>query len=188
MAKDKKIAKERTIEEIVADTILQGNMTGKVITIDGKDYRITDPTPATLMMVSAEVSKMPHIDMHPDNILLEVLRTAKNAKPIGRIAAIMILGAKRIMEHNKVTLCKQTKRWSWRHFRYVHEWTESNSVNELDYLTKVILTSITIQTLSDFITERLKELQIGAFFGLTTTLSEVNILKPTKVVETAHGE
>lgn len=84
--------KDKTLEEQVASTILQASTIGKTITINGEEYEITDPTPATLMMVSAEVSNMPKVNRDSENILVEVLRTAKDSVPIiGRIAAILLL-------------------------------------------------------------------------------------------------
>ena len=182
--------KDKTLEEQVASTILQASTIGKTITINGEEYEITDPTPATLMMVSAEVSNMPKVNRDSENILVEVLRTAKDSVPIiGRIAAILLLGAKRISQHREITVEETKKRWSWRKFRFVKETTISSKGWEMDYLAHRITTDLTISTISDFISKRLGEMQVGDFFGLTTSLSAVNILKQTKEVEeTAHGE
>lgn len=179
----------------MAETILQASTTGNTINIDGQEYTITDPTPATLMMVSSEVSKLPKVDMESENILFEVLRTAKDMQPIGRIAAILILGAKRIREGseqggNKGGSTPTTRRNGW--FSFLQ--TKNNNKeavqkrSELDTLSQKCLETVTIRTLSAFIGKRLSEMQVGDFFGLTTSLSAVNLLKTTKEVETAHGE
>lgn len=178
----------KTTEQIVAETILQTATTGSTIDVDGQEFTITDPTPATLMMVSAEVSRMPRVNTKADNILFEVLRTAKDTNPIGRIAAILILGAKRIKEGHFIRAQKQSTRWSWRRMRRVREWKTIWRQSELDWLSEKLLDSLTIATLSELITKRLGEMQIGDFFGLTTSLSAINILKATKEVETPHGE
>lgn len=179
---------KRTIEQEVVDTLVLENMTGHAINVAGKSYTITDPTPATLMMVSAEVSKMPAIDSKTNNVLYEVLLKAKDARPIGRIAAIMLLGAKRIKQNRKVPFCHQERRWSWRKFRFVNTWVKCSDQNELDFLTDRILEDVTTQTLAKFIGKRIGELQVGDFFGLTTSLSAINMIRATKEVETARGE
>lgn len=179
---------QKTTEQIVAETILQTSTTGSKIDIDGMEYTITDPTPATLMMVSAEVSCMPHVNQQADNILFEVLRMAKDAQPIGRIAAILILGAKRVRENYEISWRKKVRKWSWRKFRHITEWKVMKTQNELDWLAEQLIDTLTTATLSNLIMKRLGEMQIGDFFGLTTSLSAINILKPTKEVETARGE
>lgn len=179
---------------MVAETILQTSTTGSTISIDGQEYTITDPTPATLMMVSSEVSKLPKVDMGSENILFEVLRTAKDMQPIGRIAAILILGAKRIREDNeqggnKGCSTPTTRRYGW--FAFLTKKNKKEVVrkkSELDTLAQKCLETVTIRTLSAFIGKRLSEMQVGDFFGLTTSLSAVNLLKATKEVETVHGE
>lgn len=178
----------KTLEQIVAATILQTTTTGSVIDIDGQKYTIADPTPATLIMVSAEVSRMPKINAATDNILFEVLRTAKDMQPIGRVAAILILGAKRIKENRLIVLSRQVKKWSWKKFRRVETWEPVCTRKEIDWLAERILESLSPQTISNLITKRLAEMQVGDFFGITTSLSAINILKATKEVETAPGE
>ena len=183
----------KTLEQVVAETILQASTTGSTITIDGQEYTITDPTPATLMMVSSEVSKLPKVDMGSENILFEVLRTARDMQPIGRIAAILILGAKRIREdseqgEDKGGSTPTTRRNGWFSFLTNNNKEAVQKRSELDTLAQKCLETVTIRTLSAFIGKRLSEMQVGDFFGLTTSLSAVNLLKTTKEVETAHGE
>ena len=189
MAESNTNTEKKTIEQEVVDTLVLENMTGHVINVAGKTYTFTDPTPATLMMVSAEVSKMPAIDAKTNNVLYEVLLKAKDARPIGRIAAILLLGAKRIKQNHKVPFCHQERKWSWRKFRFVNTWVNCSDQNELDYLTDRILEEVNTKTLAQFIWKRIREMQVGDFFGLTTSLSEINMIRATKEeVETAHGE
>lgn len=174
---------QNTLERQVVDTILQRKTTS--LTIDGHTYEIPSPTPATLMMVSEETCNMPEINPKPKNILNETLRTAKDCKALGRIAAILVLGAKRIRENHKVETAR-FRRWSWCKFRFI---TTAKTESEIDYISNKILEEISPQTLNEAITKRLLEMQVGDFFGLTTSLSATNILKPTKEVEpTAHGQ
>lgn len=150
------------IEQKVSDTILQQ---GEEIVVCGKRYVVTPPTPATLIMVSAEVAKLPQIK--GNDMLGETLRAAKDCEPIGRIAAILILGAKRI---------RQKKAW-W-------QWGE----NETDKLSRSILEEMTTRQVADLIASLLGKMQIGDFFVLTTSLLGVNLTKNTREVEaTASG-
>ncbi|MFW5481612.1 MAG: hypothetical protein ACOCN9_01835 [Prevotella sp.] len=189
MAESNTNTEKKTIEQAVVDTLVLENMNGHTINVAGQTYTFTDPTPATLMMVSAEVSKMPAIDAKTNNVLYEVLLKAKDARPIGRIAAILLLGAKRIKQNRIVPFCHQERKWSWRKFRFVNTWVKCSDQNELDYLTDRILEEVNTKTLAQFIWKRIREMQVGDFFGLTTSLSEINMIRATKEeVETAHGE
>ena len=178
------------LEKLVSDTILQ--KTSEVIVIDGVEYPITPPTAGTVIMISELVSQLPVVNRHTDNILLEVLGTAKDLSVIGKIAATLILGAKRIKErrYTTITHTTETKRWSWRKFRFVVERaTTTQRLLEVDYLAEKILNEVTNETLVKLVSKRLGTMQIGDFFELTTSLSEANLLKRTKeVVATASGE
>lgn len=178
----------KTLEQRVVDTLVLGKLTGNTLDVGGETYTFADPTPATIMMVSAEVSKMPSIDSNTKNVLYEVLLKAKDARPIGRIAAILLLGAKRIKEGHMVQSLRREKRWSWRKLRFIDTQVEGGSKTELEYLTDKILEEITTKTLASFIGKRIGEMQVGDFFGLTTSLSAINMIRATKEVETAHGE
>lgn len=172
----------KTLEQQVCDTILQRKTTS--LEIEGITYEMPAPTPATIMMVSAEVHKMPRIQQNPKSILNEALRTAKDCEALGRIAAILILGAKRINENRKVVK-SETCKWNWRKLRFI---TKQEIESELDFVARHILEELTPATINETITKRLMEMQVGDFFGLTTSLSAINILERTKEVEpTAHG-
>jgi hypothetical protein len=177
-----------TIEKKVADAILE-KATDK-ITIEGNDYPIAPPTTGTLILISELVATMPIVNKNA-NALYEVLRTAKDLSVIGKIAATLILGAKRIKEQRKV--CKtenvQHKHWSWRKLHKVTDTTtKSVKVLEVDYLAEKLIDEVETHTLNNVIVKRLGESQFGDFFVLTTSLSEVNLLKRTKEVETASGD
>lgn len=151
------------IEQKVSDTILQQ---GEEIVVCGKKYIVAPPTPATLIMVSAEVAKLPTIN--DSDMLSETLRMAKDCAPIGKIAAILILGAKEIR--------KQRKTW-WR-------W----GATEADRLAKSVLEDMTTRQIADLLAVLLGKMQIGDFFVLTTSLKGVNLTKSTREVgATASG-
>ena len=84
------------MESEVADAILQEPLE---VVIDGTTYSVPQPTVATLVKVSKYISYLPSINADTDNVLLEMLRKAKDCKTVGKIAAIMVLGAKRVNEN-----------------------------------------------------------------------------------------
>lgn len=178
------------LEKLVTDTILQ--RASDVIVIDGTEYPIAPPTPATLILVSELVSTLPEVNRQADNILLEVLSIAKDLSVIGKITATLILGAKRIKEQRYITIeqATETRRWSWKRFRFVVEMaTTTRKVLEVDYLAERILDEVTNETMLRVVLKRLGMMQIADFFELTTSLSEANQLKRTReVVATQFGD
>lgn len=161
-----------TIEHKVAESILQ---TAKdSITIAGQTYEFGKPTVATVIMCSHLISLIPEVrQVDPDNIAYEMLRVSKDMNVIGEIAAVLILGAKRVAEHRKV-------RVSARRDDPNASSEETIEIEEKDALAENILLELSVKELSSLITGRLTNLGIGDFFVLTTSLAEANILKPTR--------
>lgn len=154
------MANKKIIETKTAEAILQSG--SETFTVAGQDYEVSKPTVATVIMCSELISQIPEVrDVDPENIVYEVLRVAKDTKIIGRIAAVLMLGAKRVLEHRKVSV-------------------ESVEIDETEYVAQNILLEYSPKELEMLITGRLTKLEIGSFFGLTTSLAEANILKPTK--------
>ncbi len=178
-----------TIEEKTAAAILE-KATDK-ITVGGGEYSIAPPTTGTLILVSGLVSTMPAVSKNAKNALYEILSTAKDLSVIGKIAATLILGAKRIKENRKAvrTETEYVKRWSWRRLRTVEAArTKATEVPEVDLLAERLLDEVDIRTLNGIIVKSLGKSQFGDFFVLTTSLSEVNLLRRTKEVGTASGD
>ena len=179
-----------TIEKKVADAILQ--RTSDMLEIDGNVYPIAPPTPATLILISELIAGMPEVRIDADNILFEVLNKAKNCKVLGKIVATLILGAKRVNEHRKVLVDKVVPKrvFSWKRLRLetVYSKMKKVEVDEVEHLSKLILEGCTPKTLRELVAKRISALEISDFFGLTTSLSEANLLKRTKEVETTYGE
>lgn len=178
------------LEQAVSDAILQKS--SETITIDGVTYPITPATVATVIMVSELAAQLPTINKGTDNVLQEVLSAAKDCKVLGRIAATLILGAKRVKEGRQKEL-KETdhvRQWSWRKMRHVtHEVEKVRYVAEIDYLAEKILDEVTNDTLTKLLGARLSLMQIGSFFELTTFLGGANLLRRTREVEeTASGD
>lgn len=180
---------EKSIESKTANCILE--ISHDTVKIAGEEYLIPQPTPATLIMISELVSQMPAIDGRTDSVVYEILGKAKDLSVIGDIAATLILGAKRVKERREKTITHvvETERWSWKKFRFVTDRTETvDRMPELEYLSKKILEELSNADMLRLISDRLHNMQIGDFFVLTTSLSEANLLKRTKEVETASGE
>lgn len=177
-----------TLEKKVADAILE--RVSDSITIDGKEYPVAPPTTGTLILISELVSTMPIVNSNAPNALYEVLSKAKDLSVIGKIVATLILGAKRIKEQRKVakTITEYHECWSWRKFRKTAKArTKTIYVSEVDVLSERLLDDVAPQTLNKVAVKRLGESQFGDFFVLTTSLSEINLLRRTKEVETASG-
>ena len=191
MGKRHIISDKRTLEQEVADSVLESK--GAAITIGGTEYRPAPPTIATIIEISAIVSTIPTVNKDSDNILYEVLRTAKDMRPLGDIAAVLILGSKRARENRPITKAgekTEARYWSWRKFRMVTETKqgEDTTVSERRYLSDAILSEMSPHTLLELVIKLIGNLQLGDFFELTTSLSAANLLKRTKEVGTASGE
>jgi hypothetical protein len=174
-----------TIEKRVAGAILQ-EPSGK-LTINGQTYEVAPPSIATLISVSSLVQELPKTDRDA-GVLSEVLRTAKDSKVIGEIAATLILGAKRIRERRMVRVRIPAKRkWNWRRLSFTDQ--TQKETTELQCLSETILDEVPPKELSELIGKRLIDMQVGDFFALTTSLSEIRMTKSTREVDpTAHGD
>ena len=178
-----------SIEKKVTDAILQ--RASLSIEIEGREYPIAPATPATLILVSELIAEMPEVRSNVDNILFETLRTARDCKVVGKIVATLILGAKRIKENRSLTIEKESssRRFSWRKLRFINEVKDIEVVSELEYLSTLILENCSPAAIGQVVSQRLMDMGLSDFFGLTTSLSEANLLKSTKEVEaTQFGE
>lgn len=156
----------RTIESKVAKTILQ--QPGKV-KIGEKEYSIAPPSVATLILMSEEISKMPHFSMSTDNIVSDVLRNAKDCRQLGDILAVAILGAKGLKSNGK-TPCRK-----WFHIQ-----TRRAGNDRKEELARILLEECSPKELNDIMITILKDMQLSDFFGLTVSLAEINLLRKTK--------
>lgn len=160
---------KRTIENKVADAILERNV-GE-IKIDGNVYEIAPPSIATLILVSEIVSQFPIVREDADQVT-SVLHHAKEFRGLGDLAAVLILGAKNLTETR--TIRKKILGLT------VHR--KQVTVDKQAELAKLFLENVRPSVLLEVIVKRLIDLEVGDFFGITTSLTEVNILKPTKEV------
>lgn len=176
---------KKSIEKKVADTILQ---TPETLVVGGVEYLIFPPSTATLIMISELVADMPTIDENTENVLTEVLSVAKDMKVIGKIAATLVLGAKRIKERNKVKVWRKVERRKFSFLKLRHVTTtehESEEMLEIDNLAEVLIDEMDSRQLKELVSERLTNMGIPDFFGLTASLSAANLLRKTREAETA---
>ena len=164
---------DKTIEEKVSRTILEKNQS---VVIDGKTYNVAPPTTATLIIVSELVSRLPRIKMNSEKVLGECIANAKDFRVIGKIAAVLILGAKRCTETNMF----QENKGLFRNIfnRCENVFGTKKSIEK--QLSDRILMSMSPKELSGLIMRLLGGMQIADFFGITAFLAEVNLLRTTK--------
>lgn len=172
------MVKEDTIESRVASAILE-RPSGEII-IDGKAYAIAPPSLATLILVSEIIATLPIVEKTDDNEkkTLSVLRFARDYKALADIAAVLILGAKNLTEQREKTV---TKRYLFGLIKRQHKTTET--INRAKELAQDILLNISPSELFETIMKKLRDNEIGVFFLITTSLSEANLLAPTRGVE-----
>lgn len=166
----------RTIESRVADEVLQRPMTVK---IGGKDYDVAPPTLATLILVSAEIARMPSEKIDMKDMIYGTIARAEEYRPVADAIAVLILGAK--------GLKGTRKRLRSRYFGLVREEVEE-PVDLKAELSELILNECSPHDLNMMLVDLLKRMQLGDFFGLTVSLTEINLLRRTKeTVTTASG-
>ncbi len=162
-----------TIEKKVAEAILQKPIEVEVGT---HKYTIAPPSIATLIMASEAVARLPHIKLDAEKVVEEALSVAKDCRAVGEIVAILILGAKRLKEHN----VQRVKRRHSLVRGYIH-WTTFEVVDEKERLSNELLDTLSPEELYLLLAQILTKMQIQDFFGLTTFLCEINLLRQTKV-------
>lgn len=170
--------KRETIENRVASAILE--RPDHSITINGKEYKFGSPSLATLILVSEIVSTLPVVENTEDNAqkIYSALHYAKDFKPLAEIAAILILGAKNLTENREI---KKTKKYCFGLIK--RKVSHIETIDRKAELAQEILLNLSPSQLFDCIVKRLQENEAGIFFVITTSLSEVNLIKPTREVE-----
>ena len=175
---------EQNIETKVARTILQQP---EEMTIGDKTYKIAPPSVATLILASEVVSHLPQVRLDEEKVIEETLSIAKDCRELGDLLAILILGAKHI--NDKVERREtQRKRHLWGLFHTTRTITITETAKES--LSRELLENITPRDLNNGVAKIINMMQVGDFFGLTTFLTEINLMRPTKVETepTASGQ
>lgn len=172
------------IEQRVADTILQR---ATEIKIGARKYQVAPPSVATLILISEAVAKLPTGKLDENNIVGEVLAVAKDCEVLGEIAAILILGAKKVGEVERIAQTTQKTYFGGLITRTNTQYVE---VSRLALLKKEILETLSPAELHSLIARLLQGLDLSDFFAVTTFLTEINLLRRTKVETkmTAFGQ
>ena len=166
---------QQTIESRVADAILERKIGS--VEIDGKTYDIAPPTLATLILVSEMVSTLPVVERVPNNqIVNSVLHYAKDYRKLGDICAVLILGAKNLTQEIEETHTRRILGLFNRRYK------AKRVIDRKAELSRLITENMRPSVVFDVIVKRLQDMEVGSFFSITTSLSDANILKPTKEV------
>ena len=171
--------KKETIETRVAEAVLQQPME---VAVGKSTYLVAPPSVATLILASEAVSRLPAGAMDEQRVLEETLAKAEYCRPLGEVAAILILGAKGLTETVKVKE-KQRRRYLFGLFHLTRTVEVERIVNRKEQLADDLLENLTPSELNLLISQILRRMQIADFFGLTTVLTGANLLRPTKVEE-----
>lgn len=182
-----------SIEKRVVDTVLE--RASEVLTLDGIEYPLAPPTLATIIMTSELAATLPGFTLSDDSDLLhEVLRNAKHCRTLGKITAVLLLGAKRVLENRQVPagVCRPQKcSFFHRILRSVTGKSENKkTIAEVDKLAQICINELSPSALQAVLTRRLIDMQLADFFALTTSLSTANQIRPTREVDeaTVSGE
>lgn len=166
-----------TIEKKVVDAILQQPME---VVIGDRTYNAAPASVATLILVSEAVSRLPQGALDNEKVMEEVLANANLCRPLGEVAAILILGAKGITETIKVHQ-KQKKRYLWGLLSRTVSVEVEQTIDRKGELTDLLLDSLSPKELNNLCARLLARMQVADFFALTTFLTEINLLRRTKV-------
>lgn len=157
-----------TQEQNTATEMLQQE---RKIEVGGYEYSISSPTLATLIMASAEISNLPSDGLDREHIVEDVLRNAHKYSNLGRIVAIMIIGAKKSQERKNARI-------------FGLELPFKKKETRADSLGRKLMNRHTASELTEIMMECVKRMECGDFFALSTFLAGANMLKATKVGET----
>lgn len=123
----------------------------------GQDtYNVKRPTLRTLAAVSAEIAKLPVLKLVDGKEIQSVISYAEHCRPIGRIFALLIHGARpNVNFWHKIGLyCTENK----------------------------ILDKYTPKQLEIALGAIFAEMELADFFALTTSLNAINLTRPTREV------
>ena len=168
---------EKTIEHKVAQAVLQ--QPTQVIVGD-RTFNVAPPTIKTLVLASATISQLPQVNLDEKRIVEESLFIAKDCAILGDVAAILILGAKGLKE----TATRRRKG-----FLGLLGFKHKVIIDRQAELADFIIENLSPKQIREVLMKIIHQLQLGDFFGLTTFLIDLNLLRPTKVEETtAFGQ
>ena len=167
----------KTTEQKVSDTILQKPLE---VSVGDRKYTAAPASTATLILVSETISLLPHAKLDPERLVEDSLSIAKDCRPLGEIAAILLLGAKNLKETVKVRQ-KVEKRRLFGLVKVTETIEIERVIDRKAELATELLDDLSPRELNNLVVSLLQKMELGDFFGLTTFLTEINLLRPTKV-------
>ena len=170
-----------TTEQKVASAILEKPIAK--IKLGDEEYEIAAPVTSTLILVSEIISTLPVVEKcAPERVLSSVLGSAKDYGKLGDIVAVLILGRKRLAEEMEITE-EETVPCFFGLIKRRRKVTRKVIVDRKAELAQKVLDNMSPSELQSILVQRLTDLEIGDFFAITTSLSEANLLKPTREVD-----
>ena len=145
-----------------------------------RKYTAAPASTATLILVSETISLLPHAKLDPERLVEDSLSIAKDCRPLGEIAAILLLGAKNLKETVKVRQ-KVEKRRLFGLVKVTETIEIERVIDRKAELATELLDDLSPRELNNLVVSLLQKMELGDFFGLTTFLTEINLLRPTKV-------
>lgn len=168
------------VQAKAAATILERKLAQ--VKIGDGTYAIAPPSIATLIMLSEIASGLPKAgEVKAENILQWVVSNAKDYSALGELAAVLVLGAKAIMEDEELGQQDGKKGVSALFNRPSTQSPKRGTLRQ--EMAKKILREVSPAQLSEIIAKSFGSLELGDFFGITTSLGAVSILTPSKEVE-----
>ena len=153
------------MEEQVAQTLLEEPTT---VTIGGEAYKVAPPSIFTLVRASKYISKIPTDTINEGNIFGSIIHNAEEYENIAWAISVMVLG-------DDFTEVETYPKWQF--------WRRKEKLTKGETLAKKLMKS-PINEVSKSFFKVLGQMDIRAFFVITTSLKGMMITKPTKEVET----
>ncbi len=152
------------MEEQVAQTLLEEPTT---VTIGGEAYKVAPPSIFTLVRASKYISKIPTDTISDGNIFGSIIHNAEEYENIAWAISAILLG-------KKFTEIVTYPKWQF--------WRKKNNVTKGELLAKKLINTPITEVSAAFF-KVLGQIDIRAFFVITTSLKGMMITKPTKEVE-----
>ena len=152
------------MEEKVAQTLLEEPTT---IIIGGEAYKVAPPSIITLVRASKYISKIPTDTISEGNIFGSIIHNAEDYENIAWAISVIVLG-------NDFTEVETYPKWQF--------WKRKKSITKGENLVKKLMKT-PITEVTDAFFKVLGQIDIRAFFVITTSLKGMMITKPTKEVE-----
>ena len=151
------------MEEKVAQTLLEEPTT---VTIGGEAYQVAPPSIFTLVRASKYISKIPTDTISEGNIFGSIIHNAEEYENIAWAISVIVLG-------NDFTEVETYPKWQF--------WKRKKNVTKGENLVKKLMKA-PINEVSTAFFKVLGQMDIRAFFVITTSLKGMMITKPTKEV------